>query len=351
MKAKFDNIRILSICSCVPCDSIDLISLGTDYESTELQKIINTTGISKVRIASDSTTTSDLCYLAAENLISKNSIDKNSIDGLIFVSQTGDHKMPQTSHILQNKLGLKTDTYCIDMPIGCSGYVYGIFQACLLIQSKACKRVLLLAGDTTSKIINKYDKSLRMVFGDGASATLIEEGDDKLGCILYSDGKNHEQLIIPNGGFRNPKLVSDDDLISDKDGNKRTSNDLYMDGMGIFNFAISKVPPLIDEILDFDQISKENIDVYILHQANKFMVDYLRKKIKIPIEKMPVMVDGFGNTGPNSIPLVLSQLYYNNNSLKHTLLCGFGVGLSWGVISCDLSKTNILKTIEFKDGK
>jgi len=313
----------------------------------EINKIIKTTGIDSIRIANNNTTTSDLCYIAAESLFSDNHIDRSLIDGLIFVSQTGDYRLPQTSHILQHRLNLPTNTLCLDLPIGCTGYIYGIYQASLMLQSKSCKKVLLLAGDTTSKLINNEDKSLKMVFGDGASATLIEEGNDDICCIIHSDGSNFEHLIIPNGGCRNKQQVPITELISDKDGNKRTLNDLYMDGMGIFNFAISKIPPLINEILQYNENDDEDIDAYILHQANKFMIDYLRKKTKILNDKLPLMVNGFGNTGANSIPLVLTELFSNNNdNLKRVLLCGFGVGLSWGAIICDLSKTKILKTIE-----
>lgn len=348
MKVKFSKLKIASISTCVPQDSLDLLTLSNSENLNDFSKIIKTTGIDCVRIAKDDTTTSDLCYSAAEALILENNIDRSLIDGLIFVSQTGDYKLPQTSHILQHRLKLSTDTLCLDLPIGCAGYVYGLYQASLMIQSKSCKKVLLLAGDTTSKMINNEDKSLKMVFGDGGSATLIEEGIDDISCIIHSDGANFEQLIIPNGGFRNRYSNNSKDLIIDKDGNKRTMNDLYMDGMGIFNFAISKVPLLINEILAYNQFTYDDIDLFVLHQANKFMIDYLRKKTKISSEKMPLMVNGFGNTGPNSIPLVLTELYsINNHNLNKVVLCGFGVGLSWGAVTCNLSKTKIIKTIEY----
>ena len=347
MKVKFKNIKITTISTCVPKNSLDLFSLSNGENFNEINKIINTTGISSVRIANSETTTSDLCFNAAELLITKNNIDRSSIDGLIFVSQTADYKLPQTSHLLQDRLNLNTDTLRLDLPIGCAGYIYGIYQASLMIQSNSCNKVLLLAGDTTSKIINNEDKSLKMVFGDGGSATLIEFGNDEITCIIHSDGSKYNQLIIPNGGCRNRNLTPNNELIVDKDGNKRTLNDLYMDGMGVFNFAISKIPPLINEILHFSQFKDEDIDAYILHQANKFMIDYIRKKTKIQNEKMPIMVNGFGNTGPNSIPLLITELYPDNNfNLKKTLLCGFGVGLSWGALICNLSETKILKTLE-----
>jgi 3-oxoacyl-[acyl-carrier-protein] synthase-3 len=203
-----------------------------------------------------------------------------------------------------------------------------------------------LSGDTSSKLINEKDRSLKMVFGDGGSATLIEEGNDKLSFIIYSDGSQFDSLIIPDGGFRNPINESSTQLKFDTDGNGRTSSNLYMDGMAIFNFAIKRVPPLIEEILDFVNWKKDEVDLYALHQANKFMVDYLRKKCKVSLEKMPVVVDGIGNTGPGTIPILMTELNSNNKELNKVIMCGFGIGLSWGALSCNLSKTNILNTIE-----
>lgn len=350
MKIKIKDLSIKSISSCVPKDILDLNSIGiSDKDNVSNKKVIDTTGISSVRISNNSTTTSDLCFKSALELLKVTGVDPKEIDGLIFVSQTGDFLMPQTSHILQDRLGLKINTICFDLPIGCNGYVYGLFQASILIQSNSCEKVLVLCGDTTTKLINEKDKSLKMVFGDGGSATLLEKGEDELSFIIYSDGERHKDLIIPSGGCRKPYKESNDELIIDKDGNSRTESDLFMDGMAIFNFAMKRVPAIIEEMLSFVSWKKDEVELYAFHQANKFMIDYLRKKVRVELDKMPVVVDGFGNTGPATIPILITETLNNDNisNYKKVILCGFGVGLSWGAVSCDLSKTKIIKTLEY----
>jgi len=174
MKSTFNNIHISKIAAALPSDLYDLHDLKDLYGESDVNKIIKTTGISKVRLAKRGLTASDMCEYAAKYLFD-NDVNKDAIDGLLFVSQTRDHILPQTSNILQDKLGLATNTYCLDLPLGCSGYVYGLFQASLLVNSGACTKVLLLAGDTTSQMINDEDRALRMVFGDAGTATIVEK--------------------------------------------------------------------------------------------------------------------------------------------------------------------------------
>lgn len=349
MKVKINNISIRAISACVPKNRLDMLSLGGDFGDSEVRRIISTTGINSIRQVDNNTTASDLCFIAAKDILKKLNLGPDEIDGLIFVSQTRDYILPQTSHILQSRLGFKEDTICFDLPVGCNGYIYGLFQAALLIQSSACDKVLVLSGDTTTKIINDNDRSVKMVFGDGGSATLIESGTKEMSFIIYSDGEKYEDLIIRSGGSRIPHSERSDVLVTDNDGNSRKSSDLFMDGMSIFNFAIKRVPTVIQEILTYTGWRKEDVDLFALHQANKFMVDYLRKKINLPLDKIPIVVDGFGNTGPATIPIVLTETLCNrdNDYYKKVILCGFGVGLSWGALSCNLSETKIFKTIEY----
>jgi len=347
MKVKINGIQITSIASCIPKNKVNLLDFEKDFGANEVHRIIKTTGISSIRKADNNTTTSDLCFLASQKLLAENEITPDQIDAVIFVSQTSDFRIPQTSHILQHKLGLKEDVICFDLPIGCNGYIYGLFQASILISSKSCKKVLLLSGDTTTKLINDSDRSLKMVFGDGGSASLIEEGSDTFSFIVYSDGSQYNDLIIPDGGCRKPYSNESIILNFDSEGNGRTPLNLYMDGMAIFNFAIKRVPDLIEEIIAYSNWDKNEVDLFAMHQANKFMIDYLRKKCKVAIEKMPVIVDGIGNTGPASIPILITELQITEKIYKKVILCGFGIGLSWGAVTCDLSNTKILKTIEY----
>lgn len=346
LETVFKNISISGISTVVPKNVLNLESLSSIYGQEDVRKIIATTGIKEVRIADNETTASDLCYQAAQYLIEQMDIVKDDIDGLIFVSQTNDYILPQTSNVLQSRLGLNENVFCLDIRLGCSGYVVGLFQASLLIESGACKNVLLLAGDTTSKIINPKDKSLRMVFGDAGSATIIASGSDCIGFKIHNKGSGFSELIIPAGGFRKPisSLTSNEN--TDQDGNVRSDNDLYMNGTEIFNFAINKVPSLIDGLLKIAKWSKTEVDLFLFHQANNFMVEYLKRKLKIITEKVPLGVENYGNTGPCSIPLLLSHISGKQFSSDKVIMCGFGVGLSWAGCYTNLSKTKIFKTID-----
>jgi len=352
MNAIIDNVKIQGISSWLPKDILELKSLKDLYGDKEVDNIIKTTGIERVRIASDNTTSSDMCYNAALSLIENENIDKSKIDGLVFVSQTPDYILPATSIILQDRLGLSKNTICIDIHYGCSGFIYGSLQAALWINSGLCSNVLVLAGDSTSKMINPLDKSLKMVFGDCGTATLFTHGGNSIGFLINSDGSGYDRLIVPAGGFRNPKSDQTSQIIYDEDGNARTKNDLYMDGIAIFNFAISNVHKNINELIEIMNWNKEDIGFYGLHQANVFMVDYIRKKLKVNKELVPLNVKNYGNTGPASIPFLLSDLCSQEHgyNLNKTIMSGFGVGLSWGSIACTLKDTNFYQPINNNNG-
>ena len=210
-----------------------------------------------------------------------------------------------------------------------------------------CSNVLLLAGDTNSRLVNDKDRSLKLVFGDAGTATLITKGNKEMCIVIHSDGSGFDKLIVPAGGFRKPISDSTKDLITDEDGNSRTEENIYMDGMEIFSFAISKVPKNIREVLDLQKWQCEDVTLFALHQANKFIIDCIRKRLKLPKELVPLNLQYVGNTGPASIPLLLSDVGCTslNKSLKKVILCGFGVGLSWGTATCDLSETHFYKPI------
>lgn len=351
MKFKFSNIEIKAISSITPRHELHFSKLNSLFGKVEIEKVTEVTGIKSVRIVSKETTASDLCYFATTRLLKQVDVSSSKIDGLIFVSQTRDYLMPQTSNILQHRLGLPITTVCFDLPLGCSGYINGLLQASLLIKG-GCKNVLVLAGDTTSKIINSNDRANRLVFGDAGSATLLSEGKSGIGFSIYNDGKGYEDLIVPGGGFRMPFSNKTKISLSDGDGNLRSKNDLYMNGINVFNFAISRIPKLIKEIVvESPYKDLDEVEGIYLHQANKFMVDYLRKKMKLKPEKVPLEVDGYGNTGPSSIPLLLTLLNKKKENLANTkksILSGFGVGLSWAACYANLENTKILKTQDYE---
>lgn len=341
-----NKVQVRAINSWLPNNKLQLRELGKEYGESEVESIIKATGVESVRIADENMCSSDMCQRAAEDLIEKEGVEKSEIDGLVFVSQTTDWLLPATSISLQDRLGLSKDTVCIDIHYGCSGYIYGLFQAAMWVNSGACKNVLVLAGDTTSRMINPNDKSLRMVFGDCGTATLVSVGESRLGIHIQSDGSGADRLIVPAGGFRMPISEKTSILEWDEDQNGRTKNDLYMDGMAIFNFAITKVHKNINSLIEDMGWQKEDVGFYALHQANEFMVNYVRKKLKVNAEVAPTNCRDYGNTGPASIPLLLSDLCSNlNYDLKKTIMSGFGVGLSWGSVAADLSMTHFYEPI------
>lgn len=347
MKTIIDNIEIKAVNSWLPLNVLEMKSLIPLYGEAEVESITKATGVDRIRVADDNMTSSDMCYHAAESLVSQEGIDKSGIDGLVFVSQTTDWILPATSISLQDRLGLSKDTVCIDIHYGCSGYIYGLFQAAAWIACGACRQVLVLSGDTTTKMINEHDKSSRMVFGDCGTATIVAKGEGKMGFLIHSDGSGSEKLIVPAGGFRTPISSATSELQWDEDKNGRTQNDLFMDGMAIFNFAITKVHKNINQLIENMGWQKEDVGFYGLHQANEFMVNYVRKKLKIDSKLAPVNVRNYGNTGPATLPLLLSDLNEDRNKydFRKSILSGFGVGLSWGSVATDLSKTHFYSPI------
>lgn len=347
MKSIIENIYIRAINAWLPDNKLELSSLSDEFGAGEVASIIKTTGVERVRLADADMTSSDMCFYAAEKLLEQESFDKSQIDGLVFVSQTTDWILPATSISLQDRLGLSKDTVCIDVHYGCSGYIYGLFQAASWIACGACRNVLVLAGDTTSRMINEHDKSLRLVFGDCGTATIVSKGDGRMGFHIQSDGSGYDRLIVPAGGFRLPVSEATSVLEWDEDKNGRTQNDLFMDGMAIFNFAITKVHKNINTLIDDMGWPKEDVGFYGLHQANEFMVNYIRKKLKIDDSLAPVNVRNYGNTGPATLPLLLSDLCSDehNYNLQKSILSGFGVGLSWGSVAADLSETHFYSPI------
>lgn len=346
MKTIISNIAIKAVTAYLPKKELNLKEYVSIYGENDVNNIIKTTGVERVRISDENETSADMCFEAASLLLKNEEIDKSNIDGLVFVSQTPDYILPATSIILQDRLGLSTETVCQDVRYGCSGYIYGILQASLWINSGLCKNVIVLSGDTTSKMTNNNDKSLKMVFGDCGTATLLSKGNQNIAFSLRSDGSKFDRLIIPAGGFRKPISDNTKILRFDEDNNGRTAEDLFMDGLAIFNFAINNVHIDINSLIEFAEWEKEDVNVFALHQANKFMVNFITKKLKVSSDKVPQNVLNYGNTGPASIPLLLCDKFSTKTiSLEKVILSGFGVGLSWGSIACNLDGTHFYKPI------
>ncbi|MCB0371014.1 MAG: ketoacyl-ACP synthase III [Flavobacteriales bacterium] len=348
---KVDNVKVVGMGATVP----KYEESNWDYDlltEKEQDLLVKTTGIEKRRIAQSGTTTSDLCYHSAKNLLSKLEWNSNEIELLIFVSQSPDYYLPATSIILQDRLGLPKTAIAFDINLGCSGFVYGLSVISTLISTARIKKALLFSGDVSSFSINKNDKSTFPLFGDAGTVTALEfdSSANPLYFNLQSDGSGYEAIIIPDGGLRNP--TNDESYIEHQieKGIKRSRRNLKLEGMDIFNFSLREVAPNINNLLEYANEDKSDFDYFVMHQANKLMNESIRKKLKIEKDKVPYSLAKFGNTSSASIPLtIVSELKNNLSKGKHKLiLSGFGVGLSWASVLLDTNNLICTEVLEYE---
>ena len=297
-------------------------------------------GINKRHIVSKDETASDLAVKAALNLFSEHAIDKNEIDFILFCAQEFDHYTPTTACIIQHKLGLSNNCGALDFNLGCSGFVYGLGVAKGIIESLGCKNVLLLTSSTLTKTFHPQDKSSRFLFGDGAAATLISSyNQSKIGNFVFgTDGSRSDKIIVKDGGARNKISDSSFEDITDEYGNTTNNACFYMNGASIFNFGLKTVPTLVKETLDKNNFVIDDIDLFIFHQANLFLIETIGKKIGIPNEKIFNFMESIGNTVSSTIPIALAEAIKIKKAKPgdKILICGFGTGLSWGATIIEL---------------
>lgn len=334
--ARLKNSKIAGICCSLPDNRLSVYDIGTQYfDRGDIEKVVKSVGLEYIYKAKPDQTTSDLALDACNNLIDGIGWDRNEIDGLILVTQTPDYILPSTANILQDKLKLPKGCVALQINLGCSGYVYGLWLASELIGNATCKKILVVVGDTLTKTISDRDKSVIMV-SDCVSATAVEyvEGYDESIYSLYSNGSGAESLIIKDGGFRNPINENSYVLIKDEDGNYRTSMNLSMEGMAIFLFAINEVSKTLNKFVSDLDINIEDLDYILLHQANRYLMTVLARNAKIPIDKVPINIEKFGNTSGASIPLLICDSLGDDLKKKNlkVVMAGFGVGLSWGFV-------------------
>ena len=346
---KFRNVGIRAMSACVPSKVVSNRDLGYLIPESEIEKTILNIGIEERRVVDEGVCASDLCYKAAKKLMEDNNINPESIDVLLFMSQTSDYRIPATSPILQHKLGLSKDTCCIDLSLGCSGFVFALSTAFAYASMDGVNRVLLLDGETFSKIVNKRDKVDWPLYGDAATATLIEKGDfEESVFILKSDGSGEDAVKIPGGGMRNPTTIASLEETIREEGNIRNDLEVYMDGMDVFNFAMSVVPKSVKELANITETTLEEIDWLVFHQANKFMTDFFAKRLKFNMEKVPYCIQKYGNTSSTSVALtIVSELGSKMKDGDRVVMCGFGAGLSWGTARVVFNDCKISPVIEY----
>lgn len=345
---KFNDVGIRAMSACVPSKIVYNKDLGYLIPEEEIEKTISNIGVVERRVVDDDVCASDLCYKAAMKLFEDNQIDPGSIDVLLFMSQTSDYRIPATAPILQHRLGLSVDTLCLDLTLGCSGFVFALSTAFAYASMEGVNRVLLLDGETFSKIVNKRDKVDWPLYGDGATATLVEKGDfGKSTFILRSDGSGKDAVIIRDG-MRNRITPESCVEREEEDGNIRTGMEVFMDGMAVFNFAMKRVPKSIKEILETSGMTKDDVDWLVFHQANKFMTDFFIKKLKFDATKVPYCIQKYGNTSSTSVPLtIVSELHDKLHDGDVVVMSGFGAGLSWGTAVMSMKGCHLSPVIEY----
>lgn len=310
--------------------------LAAEYPEWSADKIGSKTGIHERRIAGADETASDLAFEAGKRLLDANPGLREEIDYVLFCTQSPDYFLPTTACVLQDRLGLPTTAGALDFNLGCSGYIYGLGLAQGLIETGQATKVLFLTGDTYSKFIHPRDKSVRTLFGDAGSASLIagEERDVRgLGPFLYgTDGRGANNLIVKTGGVREPRTQESGTAVADDSGNVRSRDNLYMNGAEIFNFTLQTVPPALRGLLEKANLTLEDVDLFVFHQANEYMLEHLRKKVGIPKEKFYIAMRDCGNTVSATIPIALKRAMEEGRAKPGmtVALVGFGVGYSWG---------------------
>jgi 3-oxoacyl-[acyl-carrier-protein] synthase-3 len=349
MFQKFEGVEILAISACVPKNIINNSFFGDLLTDKEKRIFEKTVGIYERRWAEPGVTASDLGYEAALNLIKNYNVNDSEIDCLIFLSQTSDYKIPFTSNILQARLGLKQQMLCLDINAGCAGFVQGLSTCFAIAKSLKKRKILFIVAETLSKILSLKDRSTTMIFGDGASAILIEyTGNDNAESFFNfnSDGIHADAISIPDGGYRNEFSTKSLCEKADEKFNIKNRLNLIMDGPRVFDFTLREIAPSIEAILSEYNHNKDQIDAFLFHQSNQFIIKQIGSTLGVPAEKLFININKYGNTSGVSIPLLICSNSKKFISDSFVCLSGYGSGLNWGNGILKLNSTKIFSIKE-----
>lgn len=345
--SKLNGIRIKGIAGAVPTQRQQTSHFYEAFGEIQVKKFEKMSGIKERRISRPEQTASDLGYKAAEALLTKNPGVVADIGALLFVSQTPDYRLPSTACVLHKRLGLREDCIAFDVNLGCSAYVYGIQILSSLMSSFDFQYGLLIVADTFTKCVSPLDRTSAMLFGDAGTATLLQKCDcsNSISSCLYTKGEGYQAILTSAGGYRRPE--ADDQRKTLEEGVARSDFDVVMKGLDVFNFSIIDVPKAITNFLSKERKTADDYDQIILHQANMYMIEQISKKAKLPVGKVAVSLNKYGNTSGASIPISLVDKYGGtSDSDVNVLMCGFGVGLSWGVMNAQIEVNGIFPIIE-----
>lgn len=344
---KFKNIRVSGIVAAVPEKVLKTDSFKPMFGEDEVNKFIEMVGVKESHRTTEHQTASDLGYAAAKRLLEYKGIAPQEIGAVVFSSHSPDYRRPSTAFILQHRLGVGREAVVYDISLGCSSLVYGMQAICSMMSCSDIDKALLFVGDTAGKSVYPKDRSSCMLFGEAGGVMLLEktEQDSDIEFLLRSDGSGYKYMIIPGGGYRN--LHATEEVVICQDGNPRTLMNSFIQGTSVFTFTIFDVPRALKDFWAKSGTSVDDYDVFAFHQANLYILKQIAKKTKIPLDKLPISLDRYGNTSGASAIVTLCDKYAeeNDNKMLKVLTCGFGIGLSWGVASFDLNTNDILPII------
>ena len=344
------NVKIAGVSAAVPKQKKDIPNLAC-FAPGEAEKVMSLTGVRQARICPEGMTCSDLSFVAAEKLIAELGWAKEEIDAIVYVPLSRDYYLcPSTAAVLQDRLGLSKECYAIDVPLACSGYVYGLSVLGSLIATGGIKKALLFVGETTSFTQSPLDKQLFPLHGDGATATALVYDENAVGFKIHTgtDGSHRDAIITPEGGTRKPFNENSLKMIEIEPGVIRNGTHSIIDGMGVFNFSMTVPPRSIKALEEHFEIEQESIDYFLIHQANKYLIDKIVRKIKAAPEKVLYSLGVYGNISSGTIPLTMVTQIREQLQKQHLKLlgCGFGSGLSWGSIMFETEKIAVPELIE-----
>lgn len=354
MDFKFKHKRIGGILTVLPKQAIKFEDEMAEFNFSPAKsmKLKIAMGYNEHRIAAPGQTSSDFCIYGLQYLFDNGLLDHKDIDALLFVSQSPDYFMPPTSNVIHGHFGLKQDCLCMDINQGCAGFELGMIQACLLLDQPSVNKVVLLNADVLSPKVSPRDRNSRPLTGDAAAITIIEkcEEENPIYANIKMDGTGALVLNIPAGGFRLPSSPETAIMEEDAAGNFRSKDNLVMQGDEVFNFVQREVPPMIEHLYEQSGVDRNDVDWYMFHQPNKFMLNKLADKLGVPREKMPAnIVENFGNASGVTVPTCICFNLGEKlcNETMQLCMAGFGVGLTWSSIMMKVGNLKFNQTIEF----
>jgi 3-oxoacyl-[acyl-carrier-protein] synthase-3 len=356
MNFQFTNRTISGLLTVVPANERSFVEEMENFNfprarSLKLQQVM---GYDKHRLVKGDVCSSDLAVFGFEHLFAEQLLGRDDFDALIVVTQSPDYLMPPTSSVIQGRLGLKHDLFCLDINQGCAGFVIGVINGFMLLSQPAIRKVALVNVDVMSRKVSLKDRNSYPLIGDACSIAILERSDDSatIHANLKMDGVRREALMIPAGGFRLPSTAETARLEEDSEGNQRAKDNLRMDGSAVFNFVQTEVPPMIDALLATAGATLEDVDYFLFHQPNRFMLEKLADKMKVPYAKMPSnVVEHFGNSSGVTVPMALAFNLGDRIVTESIRAClaGFGVGLTWASMLMQLGPFDFCRMVEYPE--